>query len=630
MGSCLCNGNDEASKIINAHMSVAEQIDKKKYKLLLLGAGSSGKSTLLNAILGSIVAETDISRTTTMVQCYYESENAGSSVAIHNESRNANEIGRRQFEEQTKKYNKYSKQWRLKKLAKKFIMKSAPKKPSFGTKATKVNTSCLIPKTDDMDNTFNLFDFPGLNDAQLDTATYQEISKISKDLDIIFYVMDCNECLRKESSQNIFDAFIDTIKTHLQESHLKLVIIFNKYDTIVLREKSKKFVKEQCDIIRKKLINKFRIPPYKFEFLSTSATHLLVRRILLTQDTTFLEQHERLFEELMDEIYQYADNFMSRKEIREIKKKKTDEQLRIIRDKMDEQHANDSTSNDDTKTSDTDGDGEGIDGTNELDSDTIEGLLYHTINYLKKLRDISTLYYKAKNYALKLDITNYQEIQEFFVCIYCLIKKKVDEHFMLEDVIMKKLLNMAETMKSNTGLKEKCIHYALDSLQLCIESLNSNKFSLKKLIKEYTLKRHLNSRTLNKLFDENISETNKEYYYKIGKLFVDALCEYYMQHKGQLHGIITVDTLVKDICRYYHNDIESQKERLVNLLTWYPSNDSNGNSQAKDLMLYYFDLKDLRKLFTYHEYDVLCSKNIKKYDYGFQELIQSLKAVTQT
>jgi len=50
MGSCLCNGNDEASKIINAHMSVAEQIDKKKYKLLLLGAGSSGKSTLLRQL----------------------------------------------------------------------------------------------------------------------------------------------------------------------------------------------------------------------------------------------------------------------------------------------------------------------------------------------------------------------------------------------------------------------------------------------------------------------------------------------------------------------------------------------------------------------------------------------------
>ena len=90
---------------------------------MILNAGfsgeiSSGKSTLLNAILGSIVAQTDVSRTTTMVQCYYESENAGNSVEIHNESRNANEIGRKQFEEQAKKYNKYSKHWRLKKLAK--------------------------------------------------------------------------------------------------------------------------------------------------------------------------------------------------------------------------------------------------------------------------------------------------------------------------------------------------------------------------------------------------------------------------------------------------------------------------------------------------------------------------------
>jgi len=56
----------------------------------------------------------------------------------------------------------------------------------------------------------------------------------------------------------------------------------------------------------------------------------------------------------------------------------------------------------------------------------------------------------------------------------------------------------------------------------------------------------------------------------------------------------------------------------------------NNKSTAKDLMEYYFGMTQLRILFSYDEYDMLCSKYISKNDRGYQELIKSMIKLVST
>lgn len=186
----------------------------------------------------------DIGQTTTKLQTYYESPLAQSNDAARQNTDKSNVDNANQMQKNRDEYEKFKKKFIVKRWIK-LLTRTAPDKPSFyGTELHPVKESSLITKSQaDLDNTFVLHDFPGTNDSKLDDQTFDKLKIELSKLDIVFYVMDCEKCLREKASEQLFDKFIGISKERLINSHLNLVILLNKFDKILHKDEAKKYVK---------------------------------------------------------------------------------------------------------------------------------------------------------------------------------------------------------------------------------------------------------------------------------------------------------------------------------------------------------------------------------------------------
>ena len=175
-----------------------------------------------------------------------------------------------------------------------------------------------------LDNVFNIMDFPGFNDKHLDKAVYSFLSNQCAKFDYIFYIFDCNECLKKKTSEAQFDKVLSNIKSSLLSTNenaqqTQLVILFNKFDLISIDADVKRFVSRQRKLMIKKIKEEHHIPIEKVKFYNVSANNLLCKRIVQVQDSVFVAKHP----ELMSSVYKFSQKFMSHDRIEKLSKKKS-------------------------------------------------------------------------------------------------------------------------------------------------------------------------------------------------------------------------------------------------------------------------------------------------------------------
>lgn len=96
--------------------------------------------------------------------------------------------------------------------------------------------------------------------------------------------------------------------------------------------------------------------------------------------------------------------------------------------------------------------------------------------------------------------------------------------------------------------------------------------------------------------------------------------------------ILTKIKDVADLIKYYNGENKKQQYDLISrMIVIYDRPFDKTKCQygrAIDIMLFYFDVKDIRKLFsTYEDFNTLCCKRIEKNDSTFQYLVKALRDI---
>ena len=111
----------------------------------IIGEMSTGKSTLLNAIFGDILAETNVDRTTMTVHRFYESNDINSNKYILNETKKTNEKQEEKFDNELKKFKEYNNKSKFSQWVH-LLTNKVPKPKFFDLPTHKVKQSDLIPR----------------------------------------------------------------------------------------------------------------------------------------------------------------------------------------------------------------------------------------------------------------------------------------------------------------------------------------------------------------------------------------------------------------------------------------------------------------------------------------------------
>ena len=442
--------------------------------IALVGDMSSGKSTLLNAMLGEIVAETGYDRSTTTVQVYCETipskhiikKKKSKNISVskseidHNkvlkDTRDLNEKEQMLNAEETTQYNS------------KFLKFRQPKpgRKLHNIPMHDVAVSSLIEQKNDYDNVFRIFDFPGFGDPKLQqgvkSAIMDYFEKFCKEFDYIFYLFDCKNCLKTESSLNDFNKTFEIIERNNLNDKIHIRFIINKFDTIKISEAGNQFVQEQIDLIKSKLDSaQISIPEENYQFYNISANELLMQRIIKEKDSEFVEKFggkERIT--LEDLIHDFASNFMGKWDIQEMIKQNLTvaQKIKTIHDEMKEkekqiqlrEEAKALAAQSDEKVDEKEDEKQDMQQQSQLSTQSqnqrnkttrpassrtqakTNAIRDNTDDFLQFLRDLRRFRHnvdKAKDILKKIEMKRSDHILEFFVCVYCLLcySKKLKE-----------------------------------------------------------------------------------------------------------------------------------------------------------------------------------------------------------
>ena len=645
----------------------------------LVGDMSCGKSTLLNAMLGDIFAETGCDRATKTVHQYCEHSNSNSQLnykdkgCIRNKDSNdvATRIAQNVLENtksknkfQDDKYNEKMEEYNKKGKVMKYFLEKANKKPIatfYDLPKHNVCTSTLIKRINKYDNKFRIFDFPGFGDPSVQEEIFTQFKHHCSSFDFLFYLFDCEECLKTDSSLRDFNRIFDILKKNSNCNKTKIVFIFNKFDTISIRTTGQEFVEQQKEkIIRKMTSAEYNIPRENFSFFSISANELLMKRIILDKDHTFVDKHSGADrKELEDNIRQFGSQYMANIKIgKMIKQRKTiKQQIEAIHNAMvqilnddDDMNITDEKNNHDHDSDHGDEMDENGSGNKPFES------------FLQDLRSFTHNFAKAMHKFQSMKILCVEHLREFFVCVFCLLKhREIEKENMYLDIYSKNNVNIEKRMhecligmtttvskvspslqlipdKSDPTITCNCnykakfrkmVKYTLIQLQHNWALLSHDELQFGRILAVYIKQMHADLGMIREIEKDIDLKMNTPYYLQ---LFLTC-CITVLQKPGNSNysNIQLVKLMISTINRFCDTN-EKKLKQLTSILTQYPSIPQKDiiyetNCRAIDLISYYFDINQLRKILNFEDYKDICSKFVKRKDIAFDYLIKAMKNV---
>ena len=592
----------------------------------------------------------------------------------------------------------------------------------------------------DWENLFCVFDFPGFNDKDLDEQLLDVLKNTHNKFDLLVYVMECKECLRKASAQEYFDKTMKIIESRINKGQLKLMILFNKFDEVALRSKDKQSLKEQQLNIHSQLQTKYKIKQQyisNINMFNISANRLLAHRVIKNNDYEFLKDHG----ELMDDIAQYSLKWFTHDQILE------DEDILDQKSRLEKYSVamNKSLAEDDGKDElkqDTVTTGTNINNTSEKPNPNRNKNLHSGLKGITdngdQVRDEFSSYRSplaisnkiigfiesASHSSGSFDINHCKKLFDPIRAVLNFVNKdnvksSIDDTLVrfkvkLHDVIDEKLnkwfdgmitarkeaqtipvtnrpypsRNSNELRQKHNRLKlfETSLRYALGAFSQSVVSGIFSEEDIRKYATKLTKGKLLTHNVLIGMKSDyacalscgnNVNGDKNNYNYNVGSenyfkcisqvyvtetvsSFVNAggsgshvfgLCvdTYYGYWYGKGHNCNDAHArasikhhnvmpnkiiqLGNHIVKYYHDNKAMQTNLLKKMILAYDRYfDKSKYRYGKviDLMQFYFDMNELKQLFTeYHQWNVICCKTIVEDDYTFGELIKLLRSSTR-
>jgi small GTP-binding protein len=178
------------------HSLYFDNADRMSINIAIVGEVSTGKSTLLNLLLGSKLNNTKRARATCSVNIFRESEDiymdAADILKVNTEQDGKIDAAAADFE-----LREYS-----------FV----------------VQKRGFIPREPDAPIDYNIIDFPGMNDGAIDNKIKEYFSSVSLMLDVIIFVSDSTSSMTKKSERDLFEYVCNTTDT------LRIMVVQTKMD----------------------------------------------------------------------------------------------------------------------------------------------------------------------------------------------------------------------------------------------------------------------------------------------------------------------------------------------------------------------------------------------------------------
>ena len=398
--------------------------------IALIGDQSSGKTTLLNAIFGTIIGQTGLDRATKTMHVYHETGRSKhnnehkkdfDSQQVLQQSKDMNKNQDKKFRDKTKEWQNSLWQYvyRNRRVLAEF----------YDIGMWDVAVSSLIPKNNRHSSAFRIFDFPGFGDKNLRDEILNQFSDNLSLFHRIFYVIDCEKGIStKESIESFMEVLKKVQKTVQYDTICRIVFVFNKYDKIELNSSARDFVERQKEYIQQELGQ--RMLTTRYDIYLISAQNMLVDRIIAENDSKFVEnQDESQKQQLETQIRDFAPEYFNKREMRSWinEKKSIQYQINQIHQKYKL----------DCKRKDKDHDDESKD--NDDDPSFVNKKF---INYLVELRDCDLFDRIIKNHRIE-KMKSMEQLDEFLAS-FC---------FLLNDRFKKKTKRINNT--KNKGKNEQ-------------------------------------------------------------------------------------------------------------------------------------------------------------------------------
>jgi predicted GTPase len=195
---------------------------RQQINIVLIGAVSAGKSTLTNALFVDQFSDMHIRRTTALPQIYNtiddESKMCDSSNIIEENRKRNTEI---------------------------MDLTSSGEKELKLDDITEINYYTpnifeLLEKTLKKNVHLNIYDLPGLNDAQTKSAYFEYVSTNFYKFDIVIFVVDIYSSLNSSDEMDILKLILTGMKNNSEKYNIsnKLIVLLNKCDDMELNENS--------------------------------------------------------------------------------------------------------------------------------------------------------------------------------------------------------------------------------------------------------------------------------------------------------------------------------------------------------------------------------------------------------
>ena len=250
-------------------MSSQQAVDfSNKINIVIIGAVSAGKSTLLNNIFGEQLSECKIKRTTMTPQIYIQSDrynrNISSEIYDNNKKINEDLIKKSELNQVTLE-----------------DIKETHHLVENIYNFTKLENNISV----------NVYDIPGLNDGRTKDLYYSYINSNFVNFDIIIFVVDINSALNTSDEVEILDTILNNCKLNKNNHSVssKLIVLANKCDgmykekgEIVLEEEHNEMLEQIQKLVKQKVDE--IIPNLNYSIIPISAEDSYIYR--------FFEKHK--------------------------------------------------------------------------------------------------------------------------------------------------------------------------------------------------------------------------------------------------------------------------------------------------------------------------------------------------
>lgn len=221
------------------------------FNMLVMGEVSSGKTTLVNALLGDLYSETKMQRTTMGISLYstYNITENDSQENIYNINKNIN---------------------------------SNSDSGDMNFSHHKLNIPNIIPNYNGS-RKINIIDIPGTNDPKINKNIFDIIENINSLVDVTLFVMDITQAFNTASNKNNTIKMIDKCKSHI-------LFILNKYDEPnddEINEMCNQSENAICEIMKKFYKNK------KYNICRLSSRNEYINKMVINNNTDKLTPKEK-------------------------------------------------------------------------------------------------------------------------------------------------------------------------------------------------------------------------------------------------------------------------------------------------------------------------------------------------